>query len=245
MDALVLGACGPIGGAWLGGLVAGLIEGGIPLTVADQVVGTSVGAVLGAWLGSGADLAGYFDAMAARAAWLATGARTGPAGFWVDRLPPGPWPAPLRIAVAAADSGRIAVWGRGDGVPLGTALAAATAASGGLPPVLVHGRPYADGADRSPTNADLAASRIDEEGSRVLILAPVVSRRLATEVGLLRGLGCVVAVITPDRGQVVEARGPAGGFGPAFAGPAARAGHEQAVRALTGVPLGATVGRYA
>ncbi|MFD8783392.1 patatin-like phospholipase family protein [Kitasatospora sp. NPDC059599] len=51
--ALVLGGGGPVGGAWLTGVLAGLADGGIDLTAADTVIGTSAGAVFGTRLVSG------------------------------------------------------------------------------------------------------------------------------------------------------------------------------------------------
>ncbi|MFJ9844333.1 patatin-like phospholipase family protein [Kitasatospora sp. NPDC101155] len=51
--ALVLGGGGPVGGAWLTGVLAGLTEAGIDLTRADVVIGTSAGAVFGSRLLSG------------------------------------------------------------------------------------------------------------------------------------------------------------------------------------------------
>ncbi|MGW6915379.1 patatin-like phospholipase family protein [Kitasatospora sp. NPDC054939] len=51
--ALVLGGGGPVGGAWLTGVLAGLADSGIDLTAADTVIGTSAGAVFGARLASG------------------------------------------------------------------------------------------------------------------------------------------------------------------------------------------------
>nr|WSW65248.1 patatin-like phospholipase family protein [Streptomyces sp. NBC_00995] len=46
-SALVLGGGGPVGGAWLTGVLAGLADAGIDLRRADVVVGTSAGAVFG------------------------------------------------------------------------------------------------------------------------------------------------------------------------------------------------------
>ncbi|MEU6134308.1 patatin-like phospholipase family protein [Nocardioides sp. NPDC047086] len=56
--ALVLGGGGSAGNAWLIGLVAGLYEGGLDVTGADLVIGTSAGATAAAQLGgaSPADL---------------------------------------------------------------------------------------------------------------------------------------------------------------------------------------------
>ncbi|MGW1916893.1 patatin-like phospholipase family protein [Streptomyces sp. NPDC002076] len=51
--ALVLGGGGPVGGAWLTGVLAGLAEAGIDLSSADVVIGTSAGAVFGSRLRCG------------------------------------------------------------------------------------------------------------------------------------------------------------------------------------------------
>jgi len=72
--ALVLGGGGVTGVAWEIGLLAGLAEGGMELTDADLVVGTSAGAVVGAQVTSGVplpelyarQLAGYGGELAAR-----------------------------------------------------------------------------------------------------------------------------------------------------------------------------------
>lgn len=48
--ALVLGGGGPVGGAWLTGVLAGLAEAGIDLDRADVVIGTSAGAIFGSRL---------------------------------------------------------------------------------------------------------------------------------------------------------------------------------------------------
>jgi len=54
-NALVLGGGGPVGIAWMTGLVIGLREAGIDLSLADRFVGTSAGAVVGSVLAAGAD----------------------------------------------------------------------------------------------------------------------------------------------------------------------------------------------
>lgn len=54
--ALVLGPGGPVGTAWLLGLVNGLRRAGVDLARADLIVGTSAGAIAGAALASGRDL---------------------------------------------------------------------------------------------------------------------------------------------------------------------------------------------
>lgn len=53
--AVVLGGGGPVGVAWELGLAAGLQSGGIDLTEADLVVGTSAGSIAGAMITSGED----------------------------------------------------------------------------------------------------------------------------------------------------------------------------------------------
>ena len=51
--ALVLGGGGPVGGAWMTGVLAGLAEAGVDLGRADVIVGTSAGAIFGARLAAG------------------------------------------------------------------------------------------------------------------------------------------------------------------------------------------------
>ncbi|HML16485.1 MAG TPA: patatin-like phospholipase family protein [Bryobacteraceae bacterium] len=51
--ALVLGGGGPVGVAWEAGLIAGLAEGGVDVSSADFVVGTSAGSFVGAQLALG------------------------------------------------------------------------------------------------------------------------------------------------------------------------------------------------
>jgi NTE family protein len=53
--AVVLGAGGVVGTAWMLGLAAGLREHGVDLADADLVVGTSAGAIVGAILATGQD----------------------------------------------------------------------------------------------------------------------------------------------------------------------------------------------
>ncbi|MER6352221.1 patatin-like phospholipase family protein [Streptomyces sp. NPDC001634] len=59
--ALVLGGGGPVGGAWLAGVLAGLAEAGIDLTGADLVIGTSAGAIFGSRLLSGVPAAELYE----------------------------------------------------------------------------------------------------------------------------------------------------------------------------------------
>ncbi|MGY0490751.1 patatin-like phospholipase family protein [Streptomyces sp. WG-D5] len=51
--ALVLGGGGPVGGAWLVGVLAGLADAGVDLDGADTVVGASAGAIYGTRLAAG------------------------------------------------------------------------------------------------------------------------------------------------------------------------------------------------
>jgi NTE family protein len=51
--ALVLGGGGPVGGAWMTGVLAGLADAGVDLARADVVIGTSAGAVFGSRLAAG------------------------------------------------------------------------------------------------------------------------------------------------------------------------------------------------
>ncbi|GJF05705.1 patatin-like phospholipase family protein [Pseudonocardia sp. D17] len=269
---LVLGAGGPVGAAWLSGAVSGLTAG-MSLRDVTQIVGTSAGSVVGAWLGAGADLDEATAAIADRAAWHA--GRRGPAAgtvdtdtdtdtdtgtgtatatdadaaaaLWARWLPSGEWPKTLRVTAVALPDERISVWSADDGIPLGAAVAASTAAPGLAPPVRIGGRPHVDGGVRSMTNADVAASRIDTPGAEVLVLAPLFTDALTREVRLLRGLGCTVRILTPERGDLGGALDGGGValLGADLTGPAERAGRRQAERALAAFPQASTVGRFA
>ena len=76
--ALVLGGGGPVGIAWEAGLIAGLLEGGVDLSEADFIMGTSAGSFVGSQLAMGrkaGDMAGAILAEAERqrsAAQIAT-----------------------------------------------------------------------------------------------------------------------------------------------------------------------------
>lgn len=62
---LVLGSGGVTGIAWETGLMAGLLEAGIDLTVADLVIGTSAGSVVGAQLSHGVTVPDLYAAQVA------------------------------------------------------------------------------------------------------------------------------------------------------------------------------------
>lgn len=55
--ALVLSGGGPVGLAWMAGLVAGLLENDVDLGRAELIVGTSAGSIVGAQLALGMDVA--------------------------------------------------------------------------------------------------------------------------------------------------------------------------------------------
>lgn len=66
--ALVLGGGGLAGIAWEVGVLVGLADGGVDLTLADRVVGTSAGSVVGTLLTTGVDLAAVHEEHLAGAA---------------------------------------------------------------------------------------------------------------------------------------------------------------------------------
>jgi NTE family protein len=57
--ALVLGGGGPVGTAWMAGLLLGLRRAGLDMGHADRIIGTSAGAIVGAALAVGRDLSGF------------------------------------------------------------------------------------------------------------------------------------------------------------------------------------------
>ena len=65
---LVLGGGGPVGIAWETGLLAGLAEKGVDLTLAGRTIGTSAGSFVGASLASGRTPAALVESLLAQAA---------------------------------------------------------------------------------------------------------------------------------------------------------------------------------
>ena len=72
---LVLGGGGPVGTAWIAGLLVGLRHTGTDLTAADRIIGTSAGAIVGAALAVGRDLGQFARLPTTRG----SGRRTDPA----------------------------------------------------------------------------------------------------------------------------------------------------------------------
>ncbi|MEU6700429.1 patatin-like phospholipase family protein [Pseudonocardia sp. NPDC046786] len=123
-----------------------------------------------------AALAGPRDAerVRARLGRMALAADTGPESERLavieSRLAGVDWPSggDLRVTAVDAHTGAFRVFGRDDGVPLATAVAASCAVPGVWPPVSAAGTRWIDGGVRSTANADLAAGY-----GRVVVLAPL------------------------------------------------------------------------
>lgn len=77
--ALVLGGGGPVGIAWETGLIAGLAEGGVDVSDADWILGTSAGSVVGAQLAAGRSPANLLEAEYAQATRQKEAGAGGPA----------------------------------------------------------------------------------------------------------------------------------------------------------------------
>ncbi|MGW2933159.1 patatin-like phospholipase family protein [Streptomyces sp. NPDC001156] len=101
--ALVLGGGGPVGGAWLTGVLAGLTEAGIDLGSADVVIGTSAGAVFGSRLLSGIPAADLYERQlsGADAVRLPVTARQTARFLWAALGPRDPQRSVERLARAA------------------------------------------------------------------------------------------------------------------------------------------------
>jgi NTE family protein len=146
------------------------------------------------------------------------------------RLPSHDWPdADLRIVIVDAATGEERIITRDDGVPIVDAVAASCAVPGIWPPVTLGDRRYIDGGVRSSANVDLA-----EGYDVVLVLAPVGDFS-APEPAIAKRLAKVekkskVFTIRPDEASLAAIG--ANPLDPATAGPAARAGREQARHVL-------------
>lgn len=87
MRALVLSGGGPLAVAWEAGLIAGLTDGGAPVSVADFILGTSAGGIVGAQLAAGCPPAAIADQILAEAGGTPPPGATPFAAEAVARLP--------------------------------------------------------------------------------------------------------------------------------------------------------------
>jgi NTE family protein len=103
--ALVLGGGGVAGIAWETGVLTGLADGGVDVTGADLVVGTSAGSTVAAQITSGVSLEDLFGRLVEPAG--GSGELTAPATlasleqFWIDAVTTASSPLELRRAVGA------------------------------------------------------------------------------------------------------------------------------------------------
>lgn len=100
--ALVLGGGGPVGIAWESGLLAGLAEGGVDVSKADSITGTSAGSAVGAQLAKGRAPQQMYAAVAADSSRTAPSPTRGNAGAGA----PAPNLMPLMELMAKAASGQ-------------------------------------------------------------------------------------------------------------------------------------------
>jgi NTE family protein len=103
--ALVLGGGGIAGIAWEMGILAGLADGGMDVTGADLVVGTSAGSTVAAQVTSGVPLADLFDRLVGPARTggelKASAAVASLEHLWTDRVANTSGPLELRRAIGA------------------------------------------------------------------------------------------------------------------------------------------------
>jgi NTE family protein len=168
--------------------------------------------------------------MLARAASLAVVARTAAEARFVEVIaaalePVREWPKGLVVAAIAQD-GSTVVFDERTGVELPRAVAASTAVPLLFPPIVVDGRVYIDGGMASQTNAGAAAG-----SDEILVVAPINTGALGTEITDLQAAGARVDIVRPG-----EAAGRALGrhlelLDPARRSLAARAGIEDGLRA--------------
>jgi len=191
--ALVLGAGGTPGLAWLTGLIAGLRAGGSDVTRPDLIVGTSAGAIAAARVACGLPL----DAALERERKPAPASRRDTAGLLraVDELRRDlagaeSWPdRPLQITALEDGTGGLVVWTRAAGVPLVDAVAASCAAPLATPSPTIHGAGPLPAA-----NAQLAF------GHRLVIVISGAGPLgpLDDEIAQLRAGGSHVRLLFPD-----------------------------------------------
>jgi NTE family protein len=191
--ALVLGAGGTPGLAWLTGLIAGLRAGGSDVTRPDLIVGTSAGAIAAARVACGLPL----DAALERERKPAPASRRDTAGLLraVDELRRDlagaeSWPdRPLQITALEDNTDGLVVWTRAAGVPLVDAVAAGCAAPLATPSPTIHGA-----GPLSAANAQLAF------GHRLVIVISGAGPLgpLDDEIAQLRAGGSHVRLLFPD-----------------------------------------------
>ena len=191
--ALVLGAGGTPGLAWLTGLITGLRAGGSDVTRPDLIVGTSAGAIAAARVACGLPL----DAALERERKPAPASPRDTAGLLraVDELRRDlagaeSWPdRPLQITALEDNTGGLVVWTRAAGVPLVDAVAASCAAPVATPSPTIHGA-----GPLSAANAQLAF------GHRLVIVISGAGPLgpLDDEIAQLRAGGSHVRLLFPD-----------------------------------------------
>jgi len=105
--ALVLGGGGPVGIAWEAGLIAGLLEGGVDLSEADFIMGTSAGSFVGSQLAMGRSAADMAAAIVAEAERQRSAAQiaTPPGGGAGGERPAAPNLMPLMRMMQEASAG--------------------------------------------------------------------------------------------------------------------------------------------
>ncbi|HEX5377055.1 MAG TPA: patatin-like phospholipase family protein [Phenylobacterium sp.] len=123
-------------------------------------------------------------------------------------LPDDAWPQRDYACTAVdAATGEFQLWTRDSGVGVTRAVASSCSVPGVYPPVSLNGRRYMDGGMRSSTNADLAVGHElvvvvqVRVGAAAGAAAEAYARRFEEEVGVLRGGGAQVVVLSPDEGS--------------------------------------------
>ena len=205
--AVVLGAGGIVGTAWMAGLAAGMRRYDVDLTAADLIIGTSAGAIIGTMLATKQDLdqlaypprptitdkAEFVDIEQEQLARMSSLIN---AREWPDR--------PLLINAVDAETGQRKVWDRLSGVALLSAVASSIAFPGAFPPITIDGRRYIDGGLWSGTNADLAVHAsvlvIVEPLAHLFPRTPLEQEIASTDAG-------TVVMINPDP-ATIDAFGP-------------------------------------
>ena len=160
---------------WQAGLLSAFAEGGVAVSDADFVVGTSAGSIVGAQLTTGRALSNLPMQFGRTAPWRTAGDDTSldlaellstrdpadatPEADWVayfDYFDGVAWPAQFRCTAFSLDTGAFAVWNASSGVDLPRAVASSCTVPGLVTPVTINGEAWIDGGARDALNADLA-----------------------------------------------------------------------------------------